>query len=72
MTSIVLSAMYSQLPPDLKIEWNARLRKTAGLCRHKRNKKVIGPNNECLRTSEITLSTKVFPFNFCTSSETVP
>ncbi|XP_065207217.1 germ cell nuclear acidic protein-like [Planococcus citri] len=49
----------NQLPEDLKIEWNARMRSSSGLCYNKRIKTIIGPNKECLRVSRIALSTKI-------------
>lgn len=48
-----------QLPTDLKIEWSNRMRRTAGFCYQRRIKTCIGPNNECLRSARIVLSSKV-------------
>ncbi|XP_011308789.1 uncharacterized protein [Fopius arisanus] len=45
----------NKLPPDMLIEWNVRMRGTAGFCYNKRIKSVIGIK----RSSRIALSTKV-------------
>lgn len=56
---LTLTNLMFQLPSDMKIEWSARMRSTAGFCRLKRIKTIIGPNNECPRYSIIVLSSKV-------------
>ncbi|KAL2727017.1 germ cell nuclear acidic protein [Vespula squamosa] len=45
-----------KLPEDMKIEWNIRMRGTAGYCY---NKKSVKPLGGILRSSRIVLSTKV-------------
>lgn len=45
-----------KLPEDMTIEWNVRMRGTAGYCYNKKSVKSLGG---ILRSSRIVLSTKV-------------
>lgn len=54
----------NKLPQDMPIEWNIRMRGTAGYCYNKKTTKTL---SGVVRSSRIVLATKVYfvvPFNF--------
>lgn len=51
----------NKLPMDMEIQWNVRMRGTAGFCYNKKITKAIGG---VVRSSRIALSTKVIMSNY--------
>lgn len=51
----------SKLPEDMSIEWNIRMRGTAGFCYNKKSVKTLGG---IVRSSRIVLATKVHLYSY--------
>lgn len=51
----------NELPEDMSIEWNVRMRGTAGFCYNKKSVKTLGG---IVKSSRIVLATKVYLYIF--------
>lgn len=51
----------NELPEDMLIEWNVRMRGTAGFCYNKKSVKSLGG---IVKSSRIVLATKVYLYIF--------
>lgn len=51
----------NELPEDMLIEWNVRMRGTAGFCYNKKSVKTLGG---IVKSSRIVLATKVYLYIF--------